>query len=192
VEVLRSGNAAACSGTLVTPSVVVTAAHCISQGATSIAVWTAALPGKGGKVAANYAIEATYPNPEWSAEGGLANEFLGSHVWDVGLLKLSSTVPAQVAQPRAMAHATTPKGTRMTVWGYGSAAAGTMKYYRSFAWDDNPCVASPADSGGPVIREDTGEITRIYGAFDSVTNLDYTAPLDGNWDWIQKTLKDIE
>ncbi len=193
-----------CSGTLIAPRVVLTAANCISAHPVAVTVWTAAGgPSNGGRVVEIYQVEATYANPEWSRNGGEDHEG-SSYYWDVGLVELSSAVPSKVAKPRGMGNADPPNGTNMTMWGYSSSTGRDYrpesgfgaKHNRVFRWPDRTYVAWGGDSGGPVIREDTGQVTRVIYASTNpdqpLPHFDYNAPLGANWDWIQKTLDHIE
>lgn len=170
-----------CSGTLIAPTVVLTAAHCVLdlEGPIAFTVYSP----QGGQRWGFDVARAEY-NPAYDD---------GSYVHDVGLMKLSVPVPSEIAEPRGMTNAVTPPSTPMTIWGYSSKATSnlgdTQKHYASFDWPAKTTLIWLGDSGGPVIRMDTREISRVVSGIldNSYVAIDLSAPLSANWEWVQST-----
>lgn len=172
VEITNATVTSLCTGTLVARNMVLTAAHCAK-----IAPHYIWFYGSNGKVSDVKVVATAYYNPQYDA---------GGSVYDVGLLKLSSTVGSGTANPRAMYPDSPPDGTHMTLWGFGPT--GQYKRYIDFYWPAHTKVGEHGDSGGPVIRGDTGQITRVEVSYDTTNGNDISAPLNANWSWIQSEM----
>src|SRR5262249_31851404 len=107
----ENGTVAGCSGTLVSPSVVLTAAHCVASD--PVGILTVFFPGG---ARANYFAKAFAIHPDYSSSQ-LA-------VADLALLLLESPV-ADVA-PMPLATKTPRAGRKGTIIGYGQDETGTF------------------------------------------------------------------
>ncbi len=109
---LAGGTVASCTGTLVSPSVVLTAAHCVASG--PLAILTVFFPG--GSVGVQYNVVAYDIEPEYSSDV-LA-------IADIALLLLESPV-ADVA-PVPLATRSPRPGTKSIIVGYGQDETGSF------------------------------------------------------------------
>jgi hypothetical protein len=152
---------------------------------------------KGNLIAAAF-VKTAYYNKQFLADNPGFDPNKNSpinYVHDVGLLKLTTAISPSVAKPRAMTKDTNPPdGTGMTVVGYGATdRAGSnvlRRNYVYFQWPNKTQVGSPGDSGGPVIRRDTGEIVRVVSTAEA-GKIDGFAPLNASWAWIQSAMSVI-
>jgi V8-like Glu-specific endopeptidase len=175
-----------CSGTLVRSEVVLTAAHCVKQLSMPLVF---NIYSDDGASAWFYPVEHGVAHPEYVAET--------DYIHDVGLMKLVLAVPESVAYPRSMAKESTPDGVKMSIWGYSSTLEEGyeiwMKHYAEFTWPDKTSLVWEGDSGGPVIRGDSGQIVRVVSGIlrNAYVAIDLSAPLSANDPWLEQTLSDL-
>jgi V8-like Glu-specific endopeptidase len=167
-------------------AVVLTAAHCVKQLANPIVF---NIYSDDGSRAWVYPVEYGVAHPEYVSET--------DYLHDVGLMKLVVAVPESVAYPRSMAKESTPDGVKMSIWGYSSTLEEGYeiwtKHYAEFTWPDKTSFVWEGDSGGPIIRGDSGQIVRVVsGILQNVyVAIDLSAPLSANEPWLEHTLFDM-
>jgi hypothetical protein len=138
---------AACTATLVDPSYILTAAHCVDSktGPTS---GRFRLRDSNGSLVLSATIDFQY------ALGNATCTDAGSH--DVALARLAAPVPSSIAVPVPIAANVPVDGTRITDWGYGcnnfdGSGGGTKRFlHRNFNWNPSRFLC-PGDSGGPLV-----------------------------------------
>jgi V8-like Glu-specific endopeptidase len=166
--------------------VVLTAAHCVKQLVKPI-VYN--IYSDDGSRAWVYPVEYGVAHPDYLAET--------DYLHDVGLMKLVIAVPESVAYPRSMTKESTPDGVKMSIWGYSTDLEEGyeiwMKHYAEFTWPDKTSFVWSGDSGGPVIRGDSGQIVRVVSGIleNAYVAIDLSAPLSANEPWLEQTLTDM-
>lgn len=107
-SVLQSGDRYDCTGTLIRPNVVLTAAHCIADPSVRLTNTTyVSVPGVPNDILASKRVANPGYNPTGTNTNGL----------DVALIFLSNSVP-QVA-PAQISSSVPPVGAQVAVYGYG-------------------------------------------------------------------------
>lgn len=161
------GRIASCTGTLVAPSVVLSAAHCFDHESSVRSVGDFVVDLRGGS--------RSFP----SAEVVVFGEETGAS--DLALVRLASPVPSEVARPVSLASRAPAAGARVTMFGYGCTArpqpvlpssSGSIvtsgqpedKRKVSFGWGETTYHACPGDSGGPLF-DGAGGIVGVVSAY---------------------------
>jgi hypothetical protein len=152
------GLSVGCTGTLVAPNVVISAAHCFSYE-------TRDQPGRYGnfEITGNNGAVLRYGIDRYQS---FSSE-LGAN--DIALARLSQPVPANVAQPAPIAKSAPGAGGPLTVFGYGctqrNANTDWQKRKASFVQGTSTSHLCPGDSGGPVFDDATGAVLRINSGY---------------------------
>jgi V8-like Glu-specific endopeptidase len=160
---LMSMNGSACTGTLIRPNVVLTAAHCVEY--------------------------QTFDNQNFGQfviDGGqqfamdAARSFAQAPgAQDIAVVRLSQAVPGNVAQPASVAARAPGAGSPALIYGYGCGDRNNLqdnhqgqKQRFSFTVGQGTFNLCPGDSGGPTFVGATSEIFHINSAYDSVNGDD--------------------
>lgn len=150
---LAGGNR--CTGTLIAPSVFITAAHCALFKSEKGDLGTFTL-----RQAERYQIDEV-----WSLSDAVGNE-------DIALMHLATPVPPQVARPAKLAAFDSKRGAEMTIYGFGcqnredaELGAAPEKQRVRFNYGEQVQHLCPGDSGGPVFADLSGHLVLLNSAY---------------------------
>lgn len=183
-----------CTGVIVSPNVVITAAHCVAfnPGGT----WTITAPFAAGGAQTRTATSGELRD---AAFAGLTRDNYESSTTVNDLAVLYPTTPFTGITPAIMSATAPAAGTQVSAIGrktvnanatlvrskiialqYTTAADGYTLDYKSTR------VTDGGDSGGPLFVEGTHKLVGTEALFDPGTNRDFWARLDGsNYTWVQ-------
>lgn len=183
-----------CTGVIVSPTVVLTAAHCVNfnPGGT----WTVTAPFAAGGAQTRTATQGELRDPAFAP---LTRDNYESHPEVHDLAAIYVTAPFTGITFHTMSSAAVAAGTQVSAIGrktvsasaplvrsrkvslaYPVAADGYMLDYKTVRLTDG------GDSGGPLFVEGTHQLVGTEANFDPAGNKDFWARLDGaNYTWVQ-------
>lgn len=155
VAIVLASGATECSGTLVAPHVVLTAAHCTEQAITDVKLGTGSTA-----TASTVRIASAIVAPQFAHTGTVLEN-------DVALLVLASAVPVE---PMPLGTTAPDVGTTVTLVGWGETGqdagdtgqkrrgTGTVTALAPATFDVGPAPSQPCDgdSGGPALAISSG------------------------------------
>jgi secreted trypsin-like serine protease len=193
-----------CSGVLISPTIVLTAGHCVAKpiegfytGAGKKALSVGESPVSGMQ---RHAVNAQISHPSYSSHGGCPNQ-----TFDVGLVRLSK--PLTSVKPSALAVHAPSLGQSCRIVGYGlhDTAAGVESFEQKRAanvkiagggttwvevtWQSG--ISDHGDSGGPLLCSDKIAAVTSCGTDGVYPNhrSSYYARVDDIGGWIDTTIK---
>jgi hypothetical protein len=160
---LMSMNGSACTGTLIRPNVVLTAAHCVE-----------------------YQTFDDRSFGQFVIDGGQQFDMDAARSFaqapgeaDVALVRLSQAVPGNVAQPASVAAQPPGAGSPALIYGYGCGDRNNLqdnhqgqKQRFSFTVGQGTVNLCPGDSGGPTFVGATSQIFHVNSAYNTVDGSD--------------------
>ncbi len=151
-QVRMNGQGGSCTGTLIRPNVVLTAAHCINymSGASSFG-------------------SMLFDAGEYAVKGALSfDQTTGAE--DIALLELAQSVPSSRIRPASLHQGSPMNGARAEIYGYGCNDRQTeegeylfQKQTVSFTVGQGSSNLCPGDSGGPVFVN--GSVAYVNSAY---------------------------
>jgi V8-like Glu-specific endopeptidase len=166
-----------CTATLIRSNVVLTAAHCVTGGHKDEAVTGYSFDVKPSAASAvsHFEIDRAYTIP-------VAADFDGTQSWrlkDIALLRLTTPVPSELAQPLAVATSRPSAGDAIVIYGYGCTSrtadanghrpGGGVKRKAELTWSGASSRVCPGDSGGPWLDVATNA---VFGTTSGIVNGD--------------------